>query len=173
MYGRGIRSLGFRVLIILTGSSWQCRQSVGLKLHFLVSNGQLWLDRISTPRPAKGLEHMWRGSSMTSTEEVPHISCSIDAWQAEPPPPKRGLCTSFHVYTEKNLTCATKNLKLQNKAKTFQIFWSFLRLFKIVVKFYERLFWMFLSYGCTTEKNHPPPPKKYFLYWQLILTKKI
>ena len=33
---------------------------------------------------------------MTSTEEVPHVSCSIGARQAEPPAPEKGL---VHVFS--------------------------------------------------------------------------
>ena len=39
--------------------------------------------------------HMWRGHSMTSTEEVPRVSCSISARQAEQPAPENGLVHAF------------------------------------------------------------------------------
>ena len=42
---------------------------------------------------------MWRGSSMTSTEEVPHTPCSIGARQTEPPAPKEELVHVFFAST--------------------------------------------------------------------------
>ena len=42
--------------------------------------------------------HMWRGHSMTSTEEVPRIPCSIGARQAEPPAPEERLVHVFFCF---------------------------------------------------------------------------
>ncbi len=49
--------------------------------------------------------HKWRGCSMTSAEEVPHIPCSVGARQAEPPAPQNGL---VHVFLLKQATLTVR-----------------------------------------------------------------
>ena len=53
------------------------------------------------PQASQGT-HKWSARSMTSTEEVQHIPCSVGARQAEPPAPQKGACTSSH---EAELSC--------------------------------------------------------------------
>ncbi len=56
----------------------------------------LYLD----PQALQGA-HIWKGRTMTSTEEVQRIPSSIGARQAEPPVPKKGL---VHVFSLQQAT---------------------------------------------------------------------